>query len=85
MIPVKWDNKEIDVLIDTGADPSVLDRDTVERMEISYTAKEDRVYGLGRASLAVCGTSRVSIDLGHGQPVDHLVEVLDTNARSAIL
>ena len=64
MIPVKWDNKAINVLIETGADPSVVDRDTFERMGISYTAKEDRVYGLGRASLAVCGTARVSIDVG---------------------
>ena len=69
----------------TGADPSVVDKGTMQAMRIPYEVREDRVYGLGRSPLVVCGTARISIDIGNAQRVDHEVDVLDTTTKTAIL
>ena len=78
-------NQPIDVMIDTGANPSVVDKRTIQAMHIPYETKEDRVYGLGRTPLVVCGVARVYIDIGDSHLVDHEIEVLDTDAKTAIL
>ena len=43
------------------------------------------MYGLGRTALAVCGTACVAIDVGDDRPLEHEIEVLDTNNRVVIL
>ena len=68
VVPVKWNSKPINVMMDTGADPSVMDRGTVQKMNIPYSTKYSQVYGLGRTALAVCGTACVAIDVGDGRP-----------------
>ena len=78
-------NQPIDVMIDTGADPSFVDKRTIQAMQIRYETKEDRVYGLGRTPLVVCCVARVYIDIGDPHLVDHEIEVLDTDAKTAIL
>ena len=85
VVPVKWNGKPINVMMDTGADPSVVDRGTVQKMNIPYSTKYSQVYGLGRTALAVCGTACVAIDVGDGRPLEHEIEVLDTNNRVVIL
>ena len=75
----------IDVMMDTGADPSVVDRGTVQKMNIPYSTKYSQVYGLGRTALAVCSTACVAIYVGDGRPLEHEIEVLDTNNRVVIL
>ena len=67
VVPVKWNGKHINVMMDKGADPSVVDRGTVQKMNIPYSTMYSQVYGLGTA-LAVCGTACVAIDVGM---VDH--------------
>ena len=56
-----------DVMIDTGADPFVVDKGTLQAMRIPYEAWEDRVYGLGRSPLVVCGNAWISIYIGNSQ------------------
>ena len=82
---LRWNEKPIDVMIDTGADPSVMDKGTMQAKRIPYEVREDRVYGLSRSPQVVCGTARISIDIGNGQLVDHEVDVLDTTTRTTIL
>ena len=52
-----------------------------KKMNIPYSTKYSQVYGLGRTALAVFGTARVAIDVGDGRPLEHEIEVLDTNNR----
>ena len=85
VVPVKWNGKPINVMMDTGADPSVVDRGTVQKMNIPYSTKYSQVYGLGRTALAVCGTACVAMDVGDGRPLEHEIEILDTNNRVVIL
>ena len=49
----EWDNKAINVLIDT---------DTVERMEISYMAKEDRVIQMEVNKVKATGVTRYNVN-----------------------
>ena len=72
-------------MMDTGADPSVVDRGIVQKMNIPYSTKYSQVYGLGQTALAVCGTACVAIDVGDGRPLEHEIEVLHTNNRVVIL
>ena len=85
VVSVKWNGIPINVMMETGADPSVVDRCTVQKMNILYSTKYSQVYGLGRTALAVCGTACVAIDVGDGRPLEHEIEVLDTNNRVVIL
>ena len=55
VVPMKWNDQPIDVMIDTAADPSVVDKRTNQAMQIPYETKEDGVYGLGRTPLVLCG------------------------------
>ena len=68
-----------------GSYPSVVDRGTVQKMNIPYSTKYSQVYGLGRTALAVCGTACVAMDVGDGRPLEHKIEILDTNNRVVIL
>ena len=81
VVPVKWNGKPINVMMDTGADLSVVDRGTVQKMNIPYSTKYSQVYGLGRIALAVCGTACVAMDVGDGRPLEQEIEILDTNNR----
>ena len=51
----------------------------------NFVSAKCMVYGLGRTALAVCGTACVAIDVGDGRPLEHEIEVLDTNNRVVIL
>ena len=84
MVPVKWNGKPINVMMDTGADHSVVDRGTVQKMNVPYSTKYSQVYRLGRTALAICGTPCVAIDVGDGRPLEHEIEVLDTNNRAIL-
>ena len=85
VVPVKWNGKPSNVMMDTGADPSVVDIGTVQKMNIPYSTKYSQEYGIGRTALAVCDTACVAIDVGDGLPLEHEIEVLDTNNMVVIL
>ena len=76
VVPVKWNGKPINVMMNTGADPSVVDRGTVQKMDISYSTKYSQVYGLGRTVLAVCGTACVAIYVGDGRTLELMIMMI---------
>ena len=85
VIQVRFNGNPIHVMLDTGAQPSVIDKATLETMNIPYYTKQDKVYGVGKSPIQVCGTLEVEIDAGEGQIIRHRIEVLDTSSRTAIL
>ena len=85
VVSVRFDSKPINVMLDTGAQPSVVDRLTAERMNLPYVVREHKVYGIGKSPIRICGTLEVGIDIGSGKEIRHKLEVLDTSVRTAIL
>ena len=85
VIQVRFNGNPIHVMLDTGAQPSVIDKATLETMNIPYYTKQDKVYGVGKSPIQVCRTLEVEIDVGEGQIIRHRIEVLDTSSRTAIL
>ena len=41
VIPVKWNDQPIKVMIDVGAEPSVVDKGTLQAMQIPYVEMDD--------------------------------------------
>ena len=85
IIPVLFDGSPIDVMLDTGAQPSVVDKGTIKHMNFPYQSKDGRIYGIGESHIPICGALEVEIDVGNEQKVRHQLEVLDTAVRTAIL
>ena len=50
-------------MLDTGAQPSVVDRTTLERMNQGYSERQGEVYGIGKFPISICGTE-VEVDIG---------------------
>ena len=72
-------------MLDTGAQSSVVDRITLERMNLAYSVRQDQVYGVGKSPVPICGTLELEVDVGDWQRIFHRLEVLNTNVRTAIL
>ena len=72
-------------MLDTGAQSSVVDRITLERMNLAYSVRQDQVYGVGKSPVPICGTLELEVDVGDRQRIFHRLEVLNTNIRTAIL
>ena len=85
MLPVKINGREINAMLDTGADPSVVDRVTAQRLGLAYHPNRSRVFGVGHIPVAVCGRACVSIDIGDNQVVEYGLDILDTEAKTVIL
>ena len=85
MLPVTMNGNKIDVMLDTGADLSVIDLPTLQKLGITYQRKNSKVFGVGHIPLRVCSLANVSVDLGDGQMVEYDLEVLDTEVRTVVL
>ena len=85
VVRVHFGSKPIEVMLDTGAQPSVIDKGTVEKLKLAYQLKDSRVYGVGRSPIQVCGTMQVDIDIGGNRVISHQVDILDTGTKIVIL
>ena len=83
--PVSLDGKQTDTMLDTGADPSVEDRVTLQGLGINYQRVNSRVFGLGHIPIKLCGKALLTIDTGDSQIADHEVDVLDAEVKTVIL
>ena len=85
VVRVHFGSKPIEVMLDTGPQPSVIDKGTVEKLKLVYQLKDSRVYGVGRSPIQVCGTMQVDIDIGSNRVISHQVDILDTGTKTVIL
>ena len=85
VVRVHFGSKPIEVMLDTGAQPSVIDKGTVEKLKLASQLKDSRVYGVGRSPIQVCGTMQVDIDIGGNRVISHQVDILDTGTKTVIL
>ena len=82
MIPARFNGNSIDVMLDTGAQPSVVAKRTLKGMNLSYSIRQDQLYGVGKSPIPICGTLELEIDVGDGQKINHF---LNTDIKTAIL
>ena len=84
-VKVKLNNVETLAMLDSGAQPSVLDIKFLETWGIPYVRKVSSVNGLASHSVKVCGESQVKVDLGNGLCLSHKFTVIVSDEPTVIL
>ena len=85
MIEINIGEHRVDAILDTGAAPSVIDRDTARRLDLSIIPEARRVYGLCNNPVRVVGYVDAPIRIGAGVTVKERIQVLDSNESTLLL
>ena len=84
---VRIQGKEVAAMLDTGATPCVIDRGTVERLNLTQITEHEpsKVYGLCNSPVQVLGYMMVKVKVGSHRPVVQKLQVLDTEELTVLL
>ena len=84
---VRIQGKEVAAMLDTGATPCVIDRGTVERLNLTQIIEHEpsKVYGLFNSPVQVLGYMMVKVKVGLHRPVVQKLQVLDTEEPIVLL
>ena len=87
ILPVKLANSSIEMVLDSGAGPSVIDLGTVRYLglERHINRRTGTVYGVGQNPVQLIGNIALDLDLGDDQLVRHSFRVLADINKTRIL
>ena len=72
-------------LLDSGANPSIVDFKSLQKIGREYTKCPSRVYGVGASPVPTLGRAEITVNIGDGNKVQHAFLVLDSNEPTIIL
>ena len=71
-------------MIDTGAQPSIVDRGTLASLGEILTASPGRIHGVGATPVVTLGTAQLKVDIGQDKRINHKFLVLDSTESTII-
>ena len=72
-------------MLDSGAQPSVLDLNFVKEHNISFMRESSFVRGLAANPVQVCGTAEIQVDIGEGQIINQRFCIIVSPEPTVIL
>ena len=84
-IQVKLNSIDTLVLLDSGAQPSVLDYNFVLTQKIPFIIETSFVHGLASQPVDVCGTTDIQVDTGDGRIMTHRFCIIVSQEPTIIL
>ena len=87
LLPVKIANATLEMILDSGAGPSVIDLGTIRDLglEKRVIRRVGRVYGVGQNPVELIGNITLEVDIGDNQVTCHSFGVLHDNSKTRIL
>ena len=70
VISVTLEGNKISAMLDSGAQPSVIDRKTMYKFNIPFKQVASQVHGLCSSPVKVCGEANMSVDVGSGEAIE---------------
>ena len=72
-------------LLDSGANPSIVDAKSLQVIGVTYARDDSHVYGVGDTQVPTLGEVIIPIDIGDGREFQHSFLVLDSRQPTIIL
>ena len=72
-------------MLDSGAQPSIVDKRTLTSMGVEYTSYPGHIHGVGATPVATLGKVQLVICIGQGNSFKHTFLVIDTDDSTVIL
>ena len=87
ILPIKLSGEPINALLDSGAGPSVIDRNTLCKLGLDQLmdAKEGEVHSLSSEPVKVIGSLNIMVDIGDEQILEHSFEILTETEPTCVL
>ena len=85
VIRVSLNGHSTQALLDSGAQPSVVDIQSLRAISSEYTPKRGRVHGVCATPVKTVGEVILRVDVGKGETMEHKFTVLDSSEPTIIL
>ena len=87
LLPVKLANSPLEMILDSGAGPSVIDIGTIRELglERQIHRRSGKVYGVGQRPVHLLGNITLEVDVGDEQVVRHTFGLLQDLNQTRIL
>ena len=85
VINIKLNNHNQRALLDSGAEPSIIDIESLKAMGTGYSRSQSRVYGVGTEPVATLGRANLVVEFGIGHKVKQSFLVLNSSVPTVIL
>ena len=79
------ENRATLAMLDSGAQPSVIDTSTFRSLGVGYSTNPGRVGGVGGVSIAVQGCAYISVNVGYGRAILQEFQVIESSEATVIL
>ena len=73
------------VMLDSGAQPSIIDTESLEKLGVDCRGRPGRVHGVCATPIKTRGVVDLEVDFGARDPVEHKFIVLDSREQTVIL
>ena len=84
MIEISLNGSEKWALLDSGANPSIVDSQSLRSIRTHYATKPSRVYGVGATPVNILGNAEITVNVGNTHELKHTFLVLDSTEPTII-
>ena len=85
VVGISLNGSEKWALLDSGANPSLVDSQSLRSISLHYTSKPSRVYGVGATPVTILGCAEIPVNVGKTHELRHKFLVLDSTKPTIIL
>ena len=85
MVSLRLNGRESIVMLNSGAQPSVIDTMSLEELRVPFQVCPSQVHGVGDTAVPTRGFVDLRVDCGNGIALDHKFVVLDSVEHTIIL
>ena len=85
MVSLDLNGTQTAIMLDSGAQPSIIDTYSLGELHMDYQARPGKVHGVCATPINTKGFVELEVDIGSGYPMKHRFVVLDSRERTVIL
>ena len=85
MVSLQLNEIQTTVMVDSGAQPSIIDTESLEKLGVDCRGRPGRVHGVCATPIKTRGVVDLEVDFGTRHPVKHKFNVLDSREQTVIL
>ena len=85
VVRIKLNNSPLVAMLDSGAQPSIVDKGTLLSLGANFAACPSHIHGVGATPVVTLGKARLVVDIGQKNTITHEFLIMDSNESTIIL